>query len=127
MTEIPTSHLDLLERPVYGVLGCRRPDGQLQANPMWFEWDGDAIRMTHTRTRQKYANLRYDSHAVVLIVDPENAFRYLEVRSVLKAVEPDPTAAFFDRLAARYGTNITVDDGPDRVILVFEPRQVSVQ
>lgn len=37
------------------------------------------------------------------IVDPDNQFRYLELRGKLVAVEPDPTGAFYVRLGRRYG------------------------
>jgi len=42
--EVPASHRDLLERPLYGHLATIRPDGGVQVNPMWFAFDGQQIR-----------------------------------------------------------------------------------
>ena len=46
-----------LERPLYGHLATTRPDGTAQVNPMWFDWDGELLRFTHTNKRQKYSNV----------------------------------------------------------------------
>ncbi len=125
---VPASHRDLLERPLFCALGTTRPDGAPQVNPMWFLWDGERILMTHTTRRRKYANLAADPRASVLIFDPENPYRYLELRGRLIDVEPDPEARFFDRLAERYGSTARhPDDAPDRVVLVIDPETVSTQ
>src|SRR2546430_1914512 len=54
---MPATHTDLLDRPVVAHLATVRPDGSPQTNVMWFAWDGERIRMTHTKSRQKYRNL----------------------------------------------------------------------
>src|SRR6201999_1152501 len=55
---IPSDYLRLLELPLYGGLGTIRPDDTVQVNPMWFEYDGEHIRFTHTTKRSKYRNLQ---------------------------------------------------------------------
>ena len=129
MTVVPESHLDLLERPLYGHVGTRRPDGSLQVNPMWFLWDGQHIRLTHTTTRQKYRNIASDPHVAVSVNDPDRPYRYLELRGTVTKIEPDPEAAFFMTLANRYGLEIPgpPQDAPDRVVVVVEPTAVSFQ
>ena len=57
MPAAPASHVDLLERPLFAHLATVRPDGSPQSSVMWFAWDGSRIRLTHTSTRQKFANL----------------------------------------------------------------------
>lgn len=119
---IPTSHADLLERPLICDLATIRPDGHIQVNPMWFQFDGDHIRFSHTSTRAKYRNLMANPHMTVLIVDPDDTQRYLELRGRLREVVPDPTGSFHHVLAARYGDD---DDSPppqaaQRVVLVMQ-------
>jgi PPOX class probable F420-dependent enzyme len=118
---IPDDLADLLERPLYGSLGTVRPDGTVQVNPMWFEFDGENVRFTHTTFRAKYRNLQANPSMSLLVTDPEIPQRYLEVRGALAQVIPDPEGAFFVRLGQRYGTpdQQPPADRADRVILVM--------
>jgi PPOX class probable F420-dependent enzyme len=118
---IPEDLADLLERPLYGSLGTVRPDGTVQVNPMWFEFDGENIRFTHTTFRAKYRNLQHNPSMSLLVTDPEIPQRYLEVRGALTEAIPDPEGAFFVRLGQRYGDpdQQPPADRADRVILVM--------
>ena len=128
MTTIPADLADLLERPLYGSLGTIRVDGAVQVNPMWFEWDGgDAIRFTHTTKRVKYRNLQHNPAMSLLVLDPGDSTRYLEVRGELSEVVPDPTGAFYVRLGQRYGNpdQQPPADIADRVVLVMKIRSAA--
>lgn len=125
---VPESHRDLLERPLYGHLATIRPDGGVQVNPMWFTFDGQAIRFTHTTTRQKYRNLAANPAFAMSVTDPDRPYRYLEVRGVLDRVEPDPEGKLFSELSTRYGSGgEPPDDAADRVILVCRLTHASIQ
>jgi len=126
---IPAQLIPLLEAPNYGALGTIRPDDTVQVNPMWFEFDGDRIRFTHTTTRQKYRNLMHNPSMSFAVFDPENPLRYLEVRGTLAAVEPDPEGAFYVRLARRYGMPDPQPpaDSADRVVLVMSIERYTTQ
>jgi PPOX class probable F420-dependent enzyme len=110
MTIIPEDHADLLERPLYGHLATIRPDGMPQSNPMWFSWDGTMLRFTNTTTRQKYRNVTSDPLVSISVVDPDQPYRYLEVRGEVERIEPDPKGLFFLQLAERYG--LQMDEPP---------------
>src|SRR5438128_3348367 len=56
----PASHQDLLDRPLFAHLATVRPDGAPQSGLMWFAWDGERARFSHTRTRQKVRNLAHE-------------------------------------------------------------------
>ncbi|HEX4222662.1 MAG TPA: PPOX class F420-dependent oxidoreductase [Pseudonocardiaceae bacterium] len=129
MTVIPESHRDLLDRPLIAHLGTTRPDNTPQVNPMWFGWDGELIRFTNTTTRQKFRNVETNPHVSISIVDPDQPYRYLEVRGKVVRIEPDTEGRFFLELAARYGRNMTEPpgDAPNRVVLVVEPTASSKQ
>lgn len=126
---IPEALADLLERPLFCSLGTARPDGTVQVNPMWFEYDGENIRFTHTTKRAKYRNLQHNPSMTVLVIDPDDPLRYLEVRGTLKEIIPDPTGSFYVRLGQRYGNpgQQPPPDAPDRVILVMTPTRVSTR
>ena len=123
---IPADYRDLLERPLFGHLATARPDGGVQVNPMWFEFDGEFIMFTHTDKRQKYRNLLANPAAALSIIDPDQPYRYLEVRGVLDHVVADPEGAFYRQLARRYGAaDQAPSDSSDRVILYIRPTVTS--
>jgi PPOX class probable F420-dependent enzyme len=118
---IPDDYASLLDRPLYGHLGTIRPDDTVQVNPMWFEFDGKHLRFTHTNKRAKFRNLQHNPAMSLSIIDPDDQFRYLELRGKLVDVEPDPTGAFYVRLGRRYGNAAQQPppDSADRVVLVM--------
>ncbi|HEX4212567.1 MAG TPA: PPOX class F420-dependent oxidoreductase [Candidatus Dormibacteraeota bacterium] len=126
--KVPAEYLDLLERPVLASLATTGPKGQPQVNPMWFEWDGQRVRFTHTSYRQKYRNLQRDPRAAISIYDPENPYRYLELRGVVEEIVPDPTGSFYQQLSRRYGGDGAAPaDAEQRVVLVFRPDSFTKQ
>nr|WP_090346029.1 PPOX class F420-dependent oxidoreductase [Mycolicibacterium malmesburyense]CRL78619.1 pyridoxamine 5'-phosphate oxidase-like FMN-binding protein [Mycolicibacterium malmesburyense] len=129
MVAIPAGYESLLERPLYGHLATVRPDGTPQVNPMWFAWDGEVLRFTHTTKRQKFRNIEGQPAVAMSVSDPENPYRYLEVRGVVEAIEPDPTGAFYLQLNDRYSGPLTEApvDKADRVILTVRPTGFSKQ
>jgi PPOX class probable F420-dependent enzyme len=77
---IPLSHLDLLTRPVHGVLTTLMPDGQPQSSLVWCDYDGECARVNTSLERQKGQNLRSNPRLSLLVVDPEDTSRYIEIR-----------------------------------------------
>jgi PPOX class probable F420-dependent enzyme len=118
---VPAEYRRLLELPLYGHLGTIRPDDTVQVTPMWFEFDGEHIRFTHTTARQKFRNLQHNSSMSLSVLDPDNPFHYLEVAGKLVEVVPDPEGAMYVRLQNRYGnaSQTPPADKTDRVILVM--------
>jgi PPOX class probable F420-dependent enzyme len=116
---IPDDLRDLLDEPNYGALGTVRPDGSVQVNPMWFEYDGEHLLFTHTTKRQKFRNLEANPSMSLMVFDPENPYRYIEVRGRLVEATPDPEGAFYVRLNQRYGNadQQPPPDSADRVVL----------
>lgn len=127
--QIPAHLLHLLEEPNYGFLGTIRPDDTVQVNPMWFLYDGEHIRFTHTTKRAKYRNLMHNPAMSLAVTDPSNPFTYLEVRGTLVEVIPDPEGAFYVTLGRRYGNAAQQPpkDSPDRVILVMSVETTTTQ
>ena len=120
--ELPESHADLLEGPNFAHLATVRPDGAPQNSVMWFDWDGSRIRLTHTKTRQKFANLAKEPRVSLSIADPKDPYRFVEVRGVVESiVDDDATAAFYKKLQARYGMDYEVPDADVRVIITIRP------
>jgi PPOX class probable F420-dependent enzyme len=124
MTDVfpPQTHADLLERPLFAHLATVRPDGSPQSSVMWFDWDGTRIRMTHTKTRQKFQNLTREPRIAISIADPEDGYRFLEVRGVVEAIDDDDAeASFYKALQHRYGMDYPIRDAPVRVVMTIRP------
>lgn len=127
--DIPADLIRLLEAPNYGFLGTIRPDDTVQVNPMWFDFDGEHVRFTHTTFRQKFKNLQHNKAMSLAVLNPESAFNYLEVRGHLVDVVPDPTGEFYVHLGKRYGNaeQAPPPDSADRVILVMSIEHFTTQ
>lgn len=127
-TQIPDKYRHLFEGPNFGSLGTIRPNDTVQVSPMWFEFDGETLRFTHTTTRAKYRNLQHNPSMALAVMDPTNPVHYAEARGRLIEIVPDPTGAFYDRLHRRYGGDGMIPpDAADRVILVMSIDKVTGQ
>jgi PPOX class probable F420-dependent enzyme len=123
---IPEDYRDLVQRPLFAALGTVRPDGSPQVNAMWFDLDGDYVTFTHTTYRAKYRNLQQNPGMSLMIMDPDDPMRYLELRGRLARIEPDPTGAHYVHLGRRYGNaeQQPPPDSKDRVILYMSVDKV---
>ncbi|MBI3748378.1 MAG: PPOX class F420-dependent oxidoreductase [Chloroflexi bacterium] len=77
---IPPTHLDLLVRPICGVLTTMLPDGQPQSSLMWVDFDGACARVNTTLERRKGRNLLANPRVSLLIVDPDDTARFIQIR-----------------------------------------------
>lgn len=121
---IPESHADLLEKRGFAHLASLGPDGEPQSHPVWYFWENDELLISTTKERQKYENVQREARVAVSILDPDNPYRYLEIRGRVAEVEEDPQKEFIDRLAQKY---LGEDEYPhkqpqaERVIIHIEP------
>ena len=104
MTTIPESHADLLGKKGFAHVATLQPDGAPQLSVVWFEWDGEHVLFSTDRKRQKMRNVGRDPRVAILITDPENPYRYLELRGRIERVDPDPQAELADVLARARAT-----------------------
>ncbi len=99
--EIPESHLELLTRPVHGVLTTMMPDGQPQSSLVWCDYDGECACVNTTLERQKGKNLLANPKVSLLIVDPDNTGRYLEIRGEAELVY-EGAVQHLDKVTRKY-------------------------
>lgn len=84
---IPDTHLDLLTRPVHGVLTTMLPDGQPQSSLVWCDYDGETACVNTSLERQKGRNMLANPRVTLLIVDPGDTSRYIEIRGEVELVQ----------------------------------------
>jgi len=79
--DLPADHLDLLDAPLAGALATRLPGGFPQTQPVWYAREGSDILVNTTLQRRKGRNLLADPRATLLIVDPVDSSRWIEIRA----------------------------------------------
>ncbi len=99
---IPESHLDLLLEPVHGVLTTMMPDGQPQMSIVWVDFDGEHVLLNSTLERQKGKNMRENPKVNVLVIDPNNGVRFLEVRGEVVEITQNGAIDHADRQTRAY-------------------------
>jgi PPOX class probable F420-dependent enzyme len=98
---IPTSHLDLLTRPVCGVLTTMGADGQPRSSLVWVDHDGLYATVNTTLERRKGRDLRVNPKVSLLVVDPDNSSRFMQIRGDAELVT-DGALEHLDALTRKY-------------------------
>jgi PPOX class probable F420-dependent enzyme len=103
-------------------------DGRPQASVVWFDYLNEVFQVNSERGRLKVRNMERDKRVTLLIVDPKNQHRYLEVRGDVVAIEEDGALEHRVHLDARYlgpdhRTDLSNDQGA-RVIVSIRPVKV---
>jgi PPOX class probable F420-dependent enzyme len=99
---IPDSHRYLLEAPVHVMLATVLPDGQPQVTIVWASYDGNHILINTARGRQKDKNMGARPIATVFSVDPEDPYRWIEIRGVVDEVTEEGAEEHIDALTQAY-------------------------
>jgi PPOX class probable F420-dependent enzyme len=127
---IPEQYLDLFQKRAYAHLATLMPDGSPQVTPVWVDLqDGDII-VNSARGRQKDRNMRRDARVAVEIQDPENPYRFLQVRGRVVKITEEGADASIDRLAFKYLGQEKYPNrmpGEVRVIYQIEPEHITVR
>lgn len=101
-SSIPEKYRDILETKALGVLSTMMPDGSPQATPVWFDMDNGFFRVNSARGRQKDHNMRKRPDIALTVVDPQNPYRYMEVRGKVVEITEKGGSDHIDRLAKKY-------------------------
>ena len=107
-TEIPETHVDILDKRCFASVATLRPDGRLSCNPVSIVWDGEKIRFSSLERVKKIRNLLEDPRIALSILDPDDPTRYLEVRGRAE-IASDTDRAFVNSMAKKY---MDVDEYP---------------
>ena len=110
METIPDSFRDLLTAN-FATLATVGKWGGPQQSIVWFLAEEDAVRLSLNATRLKTDNLARNPNCSLLIPDPQNNYRYLELRGRAE-LEPDPDYVFADKVGAKYGSDLRQNDLP---------------
>jgi PPOX class probable F420-dependent enzyme len=103
MSAIPDAYSDLLTtKKAFANLATLNADGTPQVTPVWFDWDGSRLRINTAKGRLKDKNLRRTPAVALSIMDPDNPYRYVQVRGRVAAVTESGADAHIDALSRKY-------------------------
>jgi hypothetical protein len=104
------------------------PDGSPQVTPVWFDYTNGRIRVNTAKGRVKARNMTEGSRVALSILDPDNAYRYLQVRGKVVLVTEADGKAHIDTLAKKYlGKDVYPWHNPGDVRVIYEIEPLAVQ
>lgn len=128
---IPEKYNDLLDRKIaFANIATQMPDGTPQVTPVWFDHDDGIIRVNTARGRVKDRNVHEGSKVALAIMDPDNPYRYVQIRGRVRRITEDGAAAHIDSLAKKYlgkDKYPFAKPGEVRVLFEIEPESASGQ
>jgi PPOX class probable F420-dependent enzyme len=99
---IPDAYKDILQKKAFANLATVNADGTPQVTPVWVDWDGTYVRFNTARGRVKDRNLRRNPAVALSILDPDNPYRYLQLRGRVADISESGADAHIDSLAKKY-------------------------
>ncbi|MGW3494633.1 PPOX class F420-dependent oxidoreductase [Streptomyces sp. NPDC001020] len=105
---------NLLDSPVFIVVGTIQPDGSPQLSPVWVKRDGDQIVFSTTADRRKKLNLDRDPRVSVVVQDPRSPYEYAEIRGRAELTTED-ARELIDELSLKYTGKKYAEFNPESV------------
>ena len=125
MAAIPEQYLDLLEqtKKAFANIATVQPDGSPRVTPVWFDYTGGKVRVNTAKGRIKDRNMKAGAPVALSIMDPDNAYRYVQIRGKVTHVTEDGARAHIDLLSRKYiGKDYPWSKpGEVRVMMEIEP------
>jgi PPOX class probable F420-dependent enzyme len=125
---IPDAYADLFSKTAFAHLATLMPNGQPQVTPVWVDYDGRHILFNTAEGRQKDKNLQRDRRVALSIIDPDNPYRYLEVRGEVAERTKSGADQHIDKMAKKYLGKDKYpfrQAGEVRVIYKIDPQHVT--
>lgn len=111
---IPESHHEFLRGNHTAWVNTINRDGSIQATPVWYVFDGEAIRFSVTEERVKIQNLRARPQVTFSVLDPANPWHWVSVQGRAE-LSVDEGYAFRDSIGEKYGIQAGKFDPPGAV------------
>ncbi len=118
---------EFLENPYVGVVTTLREDGSPHSTVVWVDVEDGIPSFNTALGRKKPANLEQDPRAALLVLDPQDAFKWIAVdgKAELTTEGADPQ---IDRLAKKYLDKDEYpfrQEGEQRVTVRIQPERVT--
>jgi PPOX class probable F420-dependent enzyme len=127
-TQVPDKYVDLLQKKAFANLSTLLPDGSPQVTPVWVDYDGKHVRVNSALGRVKDKNMRRDPRVSLAIQDPENPYRYVEIRGKVVDITQNGADEHINSLSQKYLGNPVYPGrkpGEVRVLYKIAPEKFS--
>ena len=128
---IPNQYVDLLTSKIaFANIATVMKDGSPQVTPVWFDYTDGKIRVNTAKGRVKARTLREGRPVALAIMDPDNPYRYVQVRGRVVKIEERGADEHIDSLAKKYLGKDKYpfrQPGEVRVMYEIEPASASGQ
>jgi PPOX class probable F420-dependent enzyme len=102
MNEALTKYRDILDKKAFAHLSTVGRDGTPQVTPVWVDFDGTHVRFNTARGRVKEGNLQRNPKVALAVQDPDNPYRYVQIRGRVAEMTEQGADAHIDALAKKY-------------------------
>lgn len=102
MVRIPEKFLDLFQKRAFAHLATLMPDGSPQITPVWIDYDGTYLIVNSAKGRLKDKNMRRDPRVAIEISDPDDPYRYIQVRGRVVEITEQEADEHIDKMAFKY-------------------------
>ena len=126
MAKLTEEQKRFLDNPFVGVVTTLRPDGSPHSTVVWVDRLNGELSFNTARGRAKDRYLGADPRVSLLVVDPDNPYRWLSVSGTAELTEEGADAQI-DKLAKKYlGRDRYPGRSPDetRVSVRIRPEKV---
>ena len=102
---------DIFDKKTFAYVATVGADGAPQVTPVWCEFDGTHVVFNTARGRVKDKRLGKNPQVAIAVSDPDNPYRYLQVRGRVVEMTETGADAHIDKMAKKY---MGVDRYPGR-------------
>ena len=128
MATVPESYRDLLTKKSFAHVATIGRDGAPQVTPVWIDYDGTHVRFNTARGRVKDKNIKTNPRIALSIQDPDNPYRYLQIRGRVVEVTEKGADDHIDSLAKKYtGVDKYQHRQPGEVRVIYEIEPTSIR
>ena len=97
-----SKYRDIFDKKAFAYIGTVGADGAPQVTPVWVEFDGSHVVFNTARGRVKDKNLGRTPRIAISAADPDNPYRYVQVRGRVAEVTEEGADAHIDKMAKKY-------------------------
>ena len=101
MSELTAAERAFLESPFVGVVTTLARDGSPQSTVVWVDVDDEGVSINTAHGRVKPRNLARDPRMSLVVVDPEDPYRWIKVNGTGTLVDEGADEQI-DRLSKKY-------------------------
>ncbi|HEY8705849.1 MAG TPA: PPOX class F420-dependent oxidoreductase [Gaiellaceae bacterium] len=128
MTKLNEKQQQFLENPYVGVVTTLREDGSPHSTVVWVDVEDGVPSFNTALGRKKPANLEQDPRAALLVIDPQDAYKWIAVDGTVE-LTTDGADPQIDKLAKKYLGKDEYpfrQEGEQRVTVRIQPERVTM-